>query len=314
MNRGISLVLAAAALTASCADRTQDEWCRQKAEEEAARIDEVAGKYEGTLLSSIDGRPRGELTIEVGSALRVGAMPGCTGSTLRPVATGRITLMQGRPRILPINEGAYSSVSGALSARIAVSGSPGEESVLLLGGTLKDGTFSGTLEAEGYPEAGGGFNLRRTGPAVAGLPSAVISGGTGGVHASPAVGTYEGTIQYTARGLVAERARMVIISPEGTAAQEFLYSFLSEHPLGVTIQLPLPGIQIAFGDARLDERTGRIYGTTSGQSPIPGGGLDRYEAKLVCVRLAAGPGWSCEYTANRGVLFRGEFRPVEQPS
>jgi hypothetical protein len=299
--------LAAGILLVGCAkDRTPEDYCREKAEKLGAQIQANAGTYTGHLTANTAGGPaQGALSVVITASTMTGDMKDCPGSQVQPAVEATMSLVNSSTKLMSFTSGAYDDASGALSADANYKIPDSTEVQLHLSGTLKDGSFSGQLEIEGYPESGGGFSLARTGPAVASLPSAVLSGSAAGDSAS-ADGEYVGTMKFS-DGTSAP-VTMKMIGNQGDSHAQFLYDFLPVRPVSVTIGLA-QGSQAVFANVQWDQRLHRLHGELDVAGPLTGGGTSPGTVTLDCFQAAGSDGWTCRYASSLGASFEGVFNP-----
>lgn len=289
----IALATLAVALMAGCADKTTDQWRRERVSQELAKLQSVTGVYSGDLHSKRDGSFLGGFALELRTDTRVQDSMDRLSSEQRATLRGKIRFSGKFNSELVFDGGDYDSVNRTF--RITTP----ELSVV---GSIAGDVVTGEVSPRDYPESASLFNLSKDGamPDTRDLvqrdPFAPES-----LHE-----TYTGTYNYSHFGAPATgELTMTVLQNESTPEQQFLNLLLPVRMAKVTCEFQ--GFHVIFPKARLDERTGTLM--AEGEA---GEGMQRFPVSLSCQKVQVDnlSAWKCTVSgATKPIV--SVLKPVE---
>jgi len=279
----MTLTAAAASLSSCMGDKSQDDYVRERVNQERAKIEAIQGTYRGTLVSKDNGQSLGTFALDVRADLDVQNSYDNLTSQPKAVAKGTLYYSGLNQSQINFDKGYYDENSKILQIQIPVTDVAGTTRTLSLHATLDDDTLNGEIEEETLGGFTGSFSITKNGPVSqaqnlnAGRATEISAGSENFVGTSPEAGpkaSYAMTIQYQ----------------EKSSQQLFLNVFLPERM--VTVSLDLDGVPVTFNNAVLDER----HNTLVADAQRGFGSSSSYYIKLQCKRTNAGTPsvkWDC---------------------
>jgi len=254
MNR-ITL-LAALVLQLACAkDRNVDDYKEDRLRENLAKLQAVEGRYSGFLVSKKTGNRLGVLQLK----LEATTQPTTGNDESKPAATPVVksTLEFRNSTTLRIEgqKSYYDPNSGQFQTEIPIQQN-GKTISVNMNGVLREGRFTGSLEALGYSEDGGTTDLVLNGKGLEELAQESDSFSESNFTQK----NFSGTTRFsdgTVRGV-----HLNLLRPPATSEEDFLSLLTPVRSLVATLNYG-GRARISFGDAQWDLRSGALTGQTA---------------------------------------------------
>ena len=283
------LLLSLGATVGACApDRTFDDYNRQKLNEELSKIQQVEGEYVGVLRQATPAEtPLGALSIEVHPDARVDDRPGAPRNSQRAIVRGKVVFETERRLVVDFSNGYYDADSGSFQATVPVTLQTGRQVELNLAGSISDNRLVGKIEADGFPESSGVFNLLRDGPrtdpeSLYSEDGAPVIGRSVEIYGGDAVLSHGET----------RTAELVLLRTDTSTEQAFVHLFVPVETIQATLDFG-DSLQFLFQHAQYDRRVG----TLRGQALVTRGG-ESLQLSLECrksVVVGTPKTWTCRY-------------------
>lgn len=284
----LSLLILGGAFGACAPDRTVDDYNRQKLNEELSKIQQVEGEYVGVLRQSAPSEiPLGAFSVEVHPDTRVDDRPGAPRNSQRAIVRGKVVFETDRRLVVDFSNGYYDADSGSFQATVPVTLQSGRQVELNLTGAISENRLIGKIEADGFPESSGVFNLLRDGPRTD--PESLYS-----EDGAPAIG--RSVEIYGGEAVLSHgetrSAELVLLRTDTSTEQAFVHLFVPVETIQATLDFG-DSLQFLFQHAQYDRRVG----TLRGQALVSRGG-ESLQLSLECresVVVGSPKTWTCRY-------------------
>jgi hypothetical protein len=303
------LMVSVASTLVGCAkDMDPDDYRQQEVQDEQTKIQAVAGTYRGALVSN--GATVGGFTFTFGPSLTVASSSDDIAEQ-QVVMSGSMTITTQNQdaKILNFSNGSFYDVTQSFSITIPVStitstsATPTTQSaaVVQVNGTFNnDGTLSGSVQANNYPNTTATFSLSKDG--VLPATSSLSSNDQYVMSELPSF-QYTGTANVTSGMFVGtnKTAQMTIVNADSTRPDLAFYDFfLPIKAVSATISFGSDGslADLIVPNAEWDLREGTLTGSTVSSTE----GDSSYSSNFQCTagQGAAGQTWTCSYLSAAG--------------
>jgi hypothetical protein len=229
---------------------------------------------------------RQDLTIDLKGDSRVQTSSDNLTSEQKAVVRGTVTYAGGTNASVNFDEGYYDEQNGVLQATIPIRDESGTVSRMSLYGTIVNGSFTGGIEAEGFPNFGGTFSLIKDGPVSesSGLLSTRV------LDLSSESRSFKGKYRLASTPTEERSFTLTIINRETTPEQIFLNVFRPTRTVNLDVRFAYS--QITFNDVHIDDRTHTLLGQTV---------YDGFNATIECYGVSANTSvdtWNCNYSGS----------------
>lgn len=300
---GISIILLGfGSVVTGCADRTLEDYRRDKVSQELHKFQEVSGVYSGAMTSVRSGAWVGNVSLELKPETTIGESSDRLTQEPKAVLRAKASIQNGTAATSVVfNNAFYDDETRYLRATIQVPQTDGPTVSIDLYGTIEGNRLVGRVEASGYPEEGASVVLEREMQLSELQP--VVAPGRGGKDPAKPTGTEKARFMSKAEYYDGSRrvTGLVVSSRAITTEEEWVTSLLPTRTVGVTLELESG--HYFTQRAVLDLRTRTLRGRLSNVID-----LDCVEASLEGGKR----GWNCSASGLRGYLFMGLFSPEEK--
>jgi|GEM_PF-5040343 len=291
----LTLAILSLALVACAKDKTADEYQREKAAQNKALYDSVAGDYSGVVYAKEDGAVMGTMSLALTSDQLANPPKDSDLAIGTPILAGSMTYLNESKLTLTAPLGVYDPTTGAYQADMPVNAND----KMTITGTITGGALTGTLQAQRYPGSGGRFRLALNGGSV----ETLLERARPGWRPAPK----DSTKTFTGSGKFdrdTPRTMHIEVSRPASRVEDFLDLFFpsAEKLIGVTVRFT-DTVGAHFPNAHWDPLSGRVEGES------PGNG---YTMKLVCESFyfrAQRGSFYCIYSTTRSSPIRIDFKP-----
>ncbi len=254
----LAIALTTLFVLAACAkDKTTDEYQREKAQQNLALYDSVAGSYSGVVTSKETGEVLGAMQLNLRADRLVNPPKDSDLAIGTPILSGTAKFLDETETTLVAPNGFYDPANGAYQAEILIGRGGGIE-VVQLTGTIGATALSGTVQSKSSPEMGGRFVLQKNGEPIQTLLERARPGWRPNPDGRNKVRSFTGETNFPNAG-VTRAVRTVILQPLTGTAADFLD--LISPVKGVQISFNYSSsVNLVFSNALYDRRQGLITG------------------------------------------------------
>lgn len=291
----LTLALLALSIVACAKDKTADEYQREKAAQNQALLDAVAGDYSGVVYSKDEGNVMGTMSLKLTST-KLSTPPKDSDLAIgTPILAGSLTFLNESKITLTAPVGVYDPTTGGYHADIMLNATE----KMTVNGTIVGSELVGTLQAERYPSSGGRFRLALN----AGTVEALMERARPGWRPAPNDGskTFTGSGKFDRE---TPRKMSIEVNRPASRTEDFLDLFFPalEKEIAVTVRFT-ETVGAHFAKAHWDPTSGRVEGESAGNG---------YTMKLECenffFRLQR-RAFYCVYSTSRSSPIRIDFKP-----
>lgn len=249
------------ALVGCGADKTVDDYQRDKLQQNLSLYQSVGGTYTGTMVSKADKRFIGALQIDLRAETAVSETRSGESALGSPVLVTNLKFLDQNAITLSSPSSYYDPATGVYSSQIAITRTESKTTeTVAISGVIRGDSFTGEINSISYPGTGGTFVLKRNGPSITELAKETTP---------DQLETEEGTRQVSAfTGITSfatgekKPVHIVLLTPVRGTPEDFL-----------DILTPIKNVQVSFNYSKTlhllfngaiyDTRQGLLTGTTS---------------------------------------------------
>ncbi len=294
-------------LLSSCGrDRNINDYNDEQAQNNKARMQPYIGIYRGVMTGNQENAPISAITIEFSADAQPVSNTGKSTTEQQISMQGQITLdLPGRDkRILVFKKGTFTYITHELTVNVPILLSSGESQIIELIGSFNDNSFIGNLQAAGFKEFGGNFNIVKNAPPVD--PNSINHILPSATGLDTNLRGYTGLPEFTDKK-PSQEVVLTLSIPQTSAEQLFTDFFLPIKT--VTVGVSYKNSPIATGiirNAKWDLRNKVLMGSDNSTG---------IELKIECDQITPQPHvieWDCDYfsSARNGLVFTGVFKPI----
>jgi hypothetical protein len=253
-------------MTAGCAkDKNAEDYKNAQVQRDLAKLESVKGRYSGNLISKKSGGNLGALQITLSATTEV-QNTGASKASALPILVANVEFKAQSSMAIVAQNSSYDNTSGHYQADISIpSQIPGAApSRVSLSAVLRDGKMVGTMEALGFSDYGGTFDLSLDGASLDELaaknpPSQVTAFSTSNFSGETVFATNGPSGKATSEKRATE---LILLRAQTTSEQDFLNLLSPVKSVLVTLNYG-NGAKLTFQNGILDQRNGSLTGQTS---------------------------------------------------
>jgi hypothetical protein len=150
----VAVIISSASLLSfsACVDeKTQEDWRQEQVNEQLAKIMPIAGTYNGTMSANQDQASLGTVSLTLSPDTDLQPSADNLTSEQHAVVRGTLTYSGINAADVPFDEGFFDPDSGLFQVSISITDSSQVQHMMDLTGNISGNTFTGTIQAEGYP-------------------------------------------------------------------------------------------------------------------------------------------------------------------
>lgn len=312
-------LLAIGVITSSCmGDKTEDDYRKEKSQQELAKMMTANGTYRGTMTAESDGTTLGSVSLSLIADTYVQSSSDNLGKEQSTSIRGTIRYSGLVNTSISFSGGYYDSDSGRLKVDgITIQNSSGINTSMTLSGTISGNDFSGQLYIPGYESSGANLSLSKNATAPVTAVSASLQSGKAqqlGSEQQVFVGSYERNGQ--------RRVFTLALSyPETRSDQKFLDIFSPERDLHAVVYLGRSqgqNPQYVFENAHIDDDAGmNRQGQLKAATLTTDNAGMRHSATLDCSAIRAGntiTSWNCAFIGDGTTVTQSVLSPAPAAS
>lgn len=286
-------LITALTLTACGPDKDVEQYKNSRIQRDLAKMETVGGRYSGVLTSKKSGNPLGGFQITLGATTQV-QEPGNNQTSAQPILVANVEfLAESRMAIIAKNS-YYDTANGHYQADIeippaTVGGTPTRVS---LSAVLKDGKMNGTVEAIGFSDWGGTFELTQNGESL----EDIVAKTTPVNELAISTSNFNGETNFAAEGDLKSAStrrpvELILVRPKTTSEQDFLNLISPVKAVLVTLNYG-SGARIPFTNGNWDQRNGSL----TAQRAIQSSANEPLNLLISCASANAGKDFNCDLT------------------
>jgi hypothetical protein len=250
---------AALALVSCAKDKTTDEYQREKAMQNLALYESVAGNYSGVVTSKENGEVLGAMQLDLRADRLVNPPKDSDLAIGTPILAGTVKFLDETVSTLSAPNGFYDPSTGAYQAEILISRG-GVAEIVTINGSITGATLGGSVQARGTPDMGGRFQLQKNGESIQNLLERARPGWRPDPDGRNKVRSFLGATDFSNAG-VNRAVRAVILQPLTGTPTDILDLISPVKTVQVSFNYS-SSVSVVFNNALFDRRQGLINGET----------------------------------------------------